>query len=161
MLSHGIRICLFSVAITVNFSRAQYSFDEGSGNVQIELMFSNPSTFDIVVHVMWNDITATGLNNSGCVESDGTGDYLNGVYSVTFPANMIMQYVDITICDDDVLEVDETFSLIIVSNSHPDNVTNGSPHSVTVTIVDNDCKCLLLLFHCKSVCSSVAICGLL
>ena len=124
----------------MNVSQARYSFDESSGNVQIQLMFSNPSSFNIVVHVMWNNITATGLNNSGCVESDGTGDYLNGMYSVTFPANMILQYVDITICDDNVLEVDEMFSLTIVSNSHPDNVTNGSPPNVTITIVDNDCK---------------------
>jgi len=54
---------------------------------------------------------------------------------------MIMQFVNITICDDNVLEEDETFSLTIVSNSNPDNVTNGSLDNVTVTIVDNDRKC--------------------
>ena len=128
----------------MNFTQAQYSFGEGSGNVQVELMFSNPSLFDIVVYVMSNNITATGVNSSECLESDGTDDYMYGVYSVTFPANVTLQLVDITICDDSVLEEDETFSLTIVSNSIPDNVTNGSPDSVTVTIVDNDRKCLLL-----------------
>jgi len=37
-----------SVAITVNFGQAQNSFDEGSGNAQIKLMFANPSSFDIM-----------------------------------------------------------------------------------------------------------------
>jgi len=110
-------------------------------------MFSNPSSFDVVVHVMWDDITATGLNNSTCLESNSMSDYLYGVYSVTFPANMIMQLLDITICDDNVLEEDESFSLVIVSTSNPDNVTNGSPDNVTIIIMDNDRKCLLLLFH--------------
>jgi len=132
----------------VNFSQELYSFVEGSGNTQIELLFSNPSSFDIVVHVMWNDITATGLNSSECVESDPTRDYLNGVPSVKFPANTIMQFVNITICDDNVLEEDETFSVTIVSNSNPDNVTNGSPDNVIVTFVDDDRKYFLLLFQC-------------
>ena len=140
----------FTVAITVNFSQARYSFVEGSGNVLIELMFSNPSSFDIIVHVMWDDITATGLNNSACLESDDTEDYLHGVYSVMFSVNMTMQLLNFTICDDDVLEEEETFSLTIVSNSNPDNVTNGSPDSVTVIIMDNDRKCLLLPFHSLS-----------
>jgi len=125
----------------MNFGQVQYSFDEGNGNAQIEIIFSNPSSFDIIVHVMWDDITATGLNSSECLESDGTEDYLYGMYSIIFPSNMIMQFVNITICDDNVLEEDETFSLTIVSNSNPDNVTNGSPDNVTVIIVDNDRKC--------------------
>ena len=138
-------VFVFSVAITVNFSQARYSFGEGRGNAQVELMFSNPSSFDIVVYVMSDDINATGVNGSECLESDGTDDYLYGVYGVTFPAKVTLQFVDITICDDSSLEEDETFSLTIVSNSIPDNVTNGSPDSATVTIVDNDGKCLLLL----------------
>jgi len=128
----------FSTAIKVNLSQAQYSFAEDRGKVQIELLFSNPSSFDIAVHVMFNDIT--GLNISECVESDGTGDYPYGVFSVTFSADTVIQFLNITISDDDVLEEDETFSLTIVSNSNPDNVTNSSPENASVTIVDNDCK---------------------
>ena len=127
----------------MNFSQARYSFGESSGNVLVELIFSNPSSFDVIVHVMWDDITATGLNNSACLDSSDAEDYLYGVYSVTVPAKMTMKFVDITICDDDVLEEEETFSLAIISNSHPDNVTNASPDSTTITIVDNDRKCLL------------------
>ena len=114
--------------------------DEGSGYTQVELMFSNPSSFHITVYVMSNDITATGLNSSECLESDGTRDYLYREYSVTFLVNATLQFVDIPICDDGVVEEDEAFSLTIVSNSNPDNVTSVSPSNVTVTILDNDCK---------------------
>jgi len=135
-----------TVAISVSFSQVQYSLgegmdNEGSGNVQVELVFSNPSSFEIMVFVMPNDVTATGLNSSECLVAGGVSDYLNGVYTVTFPATVTLRTVDIPICDDSVLEEDETFSLTIVSNSHPDNVTNGSPDHVNVTIVDNDGKC--------------------
>jgi len=135
----------------VTFSQARYSFGEnvdgeGNGYSQVELLFSNPSSFDIIVNIIWDDITATGLNSSKCMNSDGTRDYLYGVPSATFPANTIMQIVNITVCDDNVLEEDETFRLNIGSNSNPDNVTNGNPDSVTVTILDNDRKCFLLLF---------------
>ena len=133
----------------MRFSQVQYSLgegmeDEGSGYAQVELTFSNPSSFDVIVFVMTDDITATGVNSSECLEAGGASDYLYGVYAVTFSANVTVRIVDIPICDDSVLEEDETFSLTIVSNSHPDNVTNGSPDSVTVAIVDNDGKCLLV-----------------
>ena len=130
----------------MNFSQVEYSFDEGvdegSGVAQVELMLSNPSAFDITVYVMTNNITATGVNNTQCSEVDSETDYLDGVYTSTFPARVTVIFVDIPICNDIVLEEDETFSISIVSNSHLDNVTNGSPDHVNVTIVDNDGKCL-------------------
>ena len=125
----------------MNFSQLQYSFNESSGDALVELMLSNPSSFEIVVLVMSNDITATGVNGSQCLEAGGTSDYLSGIYTVMFPVNATLQVVDIPICDDSVLEENETFGLTIFSNSHPDNVTNGSPDQVSVTIVDNDRKC--------------------
>ena len=127
----------------MNFTQVQYSFNEGSGFAQVELMFSNPSSFDIIVFVMNNDITATDVNRSECLEADGTSDYLYRAYAVTFPANLTVRIVDILICDDSVLEEDETFSLTIASNSNPENVTNSNPDHVTIAIVDNDRKWLL------------------
>jgi len=145
-LSIDVWVSSSTVAISVSFSQVQYSVgegmdNEGSGNVQVELVFSNPSSFEIMVFVMPNDVTATGLNSSDCLVAGGVSDYLSGVYTVTFPATVTLRTVDIPICDDSVLEEDETFSLTIVSNSHPDNVTNGSPDHVNVTIVDNDGEC--------------------
>ena len=130
----------------MNFSQVEYSFDEsvddGNGTAQVQLMFSNPSTFDITVFVMTNNITATSVNNSECLEADSENDYLHGVYNGTFPSMVTFIFVNIPICNDIVLEEDETFSINIVSNSHLDNVTNGSPDHVTITIIDNDGKCL-------------------
>ena len=133
---------LFYLAITVNFSQAQYTFDEDSGNVKVEVLFSNPSSFDIVVFTITNNITAIGLISSECLVASSESDYLHRVYTLTFPANVTLQAVDIPICDDSVLEENETFSLTIVSNSHPNNVTNGSPDQVNITIIDNDGKWL-------------------
>jgi len=129
------------LAITVNFSQVHYIFDEDGENVQVELAFSNPSSFEIMVFVMPGDITAMGLNSSKCLMASDESDYLYGVYIVTFPANVTLQTMNILICDDGVLEQDEMFSLSIASNSHSHNVTNGSPDHVNITIVDNDGKC--------------------
>jgi len=146
MLSSDFWVSFSAVAITVRFSQVQYNLGEGmdndgSGDAQVELIFSNPSSFEIMVFVMPGDLTAKGLNSSECLVASGESDYLFGVYTVTFPVNVTLQTVDITICDDSVLEQDEMLSLSIVSNSHSDNVTNGSPDHVNVTIVDNDGKC--------------------
>jgi len=124
----------------VQYNLGEGMDNDGSGDAQVELIFSNPSSFEIMVFVMPGDITATGLNSSGCLETSGESDYLYGVYTVTFPADVTLQTVDIPICDDSVLEQDEMLSLSIVSNSQPGNVTNGSPDHVNVTIVDNDGK---------------------
>ena len=149
--SYSIIIFSSNVAITVSFGQAQYSLGEGmddvgSGNALVQLMFSNPSSFDIIIFVISNDITATGVNGSQCLETGGTSDYQSGIYTVMFPANATLQVVDIPICDDSVLEENETFGLTIFSNSHPDNVTNGSPDHVSVTIIDNDGE---YLFWCS------------
>ena len=146
------------VAITVTFNQTSYSFNEGTRKAQPVITFSNPSSFDIVINVTTNDITATGVNDSECVEIDSENDYLYGVYSVIIQTSTTFQVVDIPICDDIVLERNETFSLTIVSNSHPHNVTSGSPDHITITVVDNDRK---FLFRLKSnyflYCAFVAI----
>ena len=138
-----MHFCMLAIlAITVRFSEKSFNFNESMREAQPVLTLSNPSSFDVIINVITDDITATGLNSSKCLVARGGSDYLYGVYTVTFPANVTSQTVDIPICDDSVLEQDEMFSLAIVSNSHPDNVTNGSPENVSITIVDNDRKLL-------------------
>ena len=154
LLRSDVCVSSSTVAITVNFSQVQYYLVEGMDNnrsrdySQVELMFSNPSSFEIVVFVMPDDITAIGLNSSECLVGSGESDYLYEVYTVTFPASVTSQTVDIPICDDSILEQDEMFSLSIDSNSHPDNVTNGNPDHVNITIIDNDGKCQLGVVRC-------------
>ena len=48
------------VAIDIFFNESIYSVDESSGNVQIVLVLSNPSSTDITVQVTSYNDTATG-----------------------------------------------------------------------------------------------------
>jgi len=115
-----------------------YVVDEDNRLVQPELIFSNPSSFDITIQVMVTDITAVGVNNTDCVVISSENDYTIGLYNVTFPANLTSRVIDIPICDDIVLEEDEEFNVSIISNSLPDNVINGSVDQSTISIADND-----------------------
>ena len=47
---------------------------------------------------------------------------------------------NVSINDDDIVEGDESFTLIIDQSSLPSNVTTGDRNHTTVTIYDNDCK---------------------
>jgi len=122
--------------------------NDSRGDSQVELLFSNPSSFEIMMFVIPDDITATGLSSSECLVASGESDYLYEVYTVTFPANVTIQTVDILICDDSVLEQDEMFSLFIDSTSYPFSMITGSPDHVNITIVDNDGKCQLGVISC-------------
>jgi len=142
-------LCL--LVITINFTQVGYSFNEGKGygTAQVELMLSNPSSFEIIVHLLAKDDTATSVNNSECMAADSDNDYLRGLYIGVFPADLTLTYVYIPICNDYVLEIDETFSISIVSSLHPDAVKNGSPDHVNITIVDNDGKGCINLHTCQ------------
>jgi len=62
---------------------------------------------------------------------------------VTFPAGDTEVSFSVTIIDDRILESNETFQLSINSEKLPDNVTINDPSSITITIVDDDCKLLV------------------
>ena len=47
---------------------------------------------------------------------------------------------DIPIADDDILEGNENFDIIIVPGSLPDDVSVGNPGRATVNIIDDDRK---------------------
>ena len=126
--------------IVVNFSQAIYVVVENNGSVQAKLVFSNPASFDITVQVIVSDVSAVGVNNTECTIVNSENDYTMGLYNVTFPANVTVGVIDIPVCDDVVLEEDESFNVSIVSQSLVDNVTIGSVGEATVIIVDDDRK---------------------
>ena len=126
--------------IVVNFSQAIYVVVENNGSVQAELVFSNPASFDITVQVIVSDVSAVGVNNTECTTVNSENDYTMGLYNVTFPANVTVGVIDIPVCDDIVLEEDESFNISVVSQSLADNVTVGSVNQATVVIVDYDRK---------------------
>ena len=53
---------------------------------------------------------------------------------------------DVNIRNDNLLEINETFKLRIYSSSLPNHVIVNNPNETTVTIMDADCK-LLILFN--------------
>ena len=67
-------------------------------------------------------------------------DYNTGPYSVTFPAGRTNASLTLTIIDDNVVEVNENFTLSIDQSSLPNNVAIGNHSQTTVTILDDDCK---------------------
>ena len=72
--------------------------------------------------------------------SIGDVDYDAGLYSVMFAAGEVAVSFNISITDDNVLEVVEEFSLTIMSNSFPTRIFSGIIQQTTVFIIDNDGK---------------------
>ena len=70
----------------------------------------------------------------------GNDDYGPGPYTVIIPAGAVMVPFDIPIADDNILENNENFDIIIVPGSLPDDVSVGNPGRATVNIIDDDCK---------------------
>ena len=70
----------------------------------------------------------------------GDIDYKSGPYSVMFSNGSTIALFDVSITNDNILEVDEEFILTIDQFSLLDNVKARDPTSSTVTIVDNEGK---------------------
>lgn len=65
----------------------------------------------------------------------GGTDYSHGPYTVEFPANEIKASFNVSIINDDILELNEIFSLFISPSSH---IVAGYPDRVLVMIEDDD-----------------------
>ena len=68
----------------------------------------------------------------------GGVDYTSGPYAVTIPAGMTSVTFNVSITDDNILEVNENFVLTIDPSSLPTCVTHGNLGHATVTILDDD-----------------------
>ena len=111
------------------------------------LVLSNPSSTDITVQVFITDGSATGeydeVHNMEwpcylCVHVTGGDDFKSGPYNVTFSDDITSISFDVPINNDNIFEGDEEFMLSIDRSSLPTDVVVGD--SVTVTIIDDDCK---------------------
>ena len=67
----------------------------------------------------------------------GGVDYNSVLYNITFPVGIINVSLNVTVINDTVLEINETFNLTIVGDSLPPNVTLGKTNQATVTIVND------------------------
>ena len=126
----------------MTFDQPSYRTGEEIEEARANLVFSNPSSFDITIPIMITDITAVGvINSTECAALSHGNDYaMMGLRNITFSTMVIESSITIPVCNDIVLEDNETFHLMIVSDSLHANVTSGNPNQVMVTIVDNDRK---------------------
>ena len=74
--------------------------------------------------------------------SDGE-DYRGGQFSVFFPPGENNISINVPIINDDVIEFDESFTLVldIPEAAAALRVVRGSPDTATVNILDNDSEC--------------------
>ena len=86
-----------------------------------------------------SEVTSSQNVNSSNNVTGGV-DYDSGPYTVTFPAEVTSVPFDVTINDDNIMEDDEDFMLIINSSTLPEGVTHGDPNNATVTVTNDDCK---------------------
>ena len=72
----------------------------------------------------------------------GDVDY-NGLDNITFSAGDVRVMFNVSITDDDILEMVEKFNVTISSTSLPTRIFTGDFQQTTVLITDNDGKCQL------------------
>ena len=59
----------YTVDCIVSFSQSAYFIDENAGQIQLALILSNPSSTDITVAVLNEDIMATGKHTKNIFSS--------------------------------------------------------------------------------------------
>ena len=74
----------------------------------------------------------------------GDDDYVSGPFNVTFAAENTRALLNIEIISDNLLETLESFTLTINPSSLPSNVDIGDHNQVTITIVDDSGKLIIL-----------------
>ena len=134
------------VASSINFHQPVYSINESNGTVQVELVFSNPVSFDFTVIINNLDESAIGTHslpkhNITYTANHDTGgvDYNAGPYNIMIPAGETRVLFNVTIIDDNIYEDHEQFVLTIpTTQSLPDGVYFGSNLTTRISIEDND-----------------------
>ena len=75
-----------------------------------------------------------------CNMIGGGVDYDSGPYTVIIPAKEENGSISVSINDDDILEANEFFRLVINSSLLPSRVTTTFTSDIDVIILDNDGK---------------------
>jgi len=101
----------------ITFEQSVISVNEGS-QVEVHLVFSNPSSTNIPVKVQNNYVTATGMNTPyifyKIIIYVGF-DYVIGPYSITFPTGMIRASFSISIRNDNNYKILQSGSQIPIA----------------------------------------------
>jgi Calx-beta domain len=121
---------------TVQLSDATYSVNEGDGNLAVTVTLSHAMDGDVTVALSTDDtgsFTATG----GSDFTAQTNTPITFVGKTNDPNHVgeTSKTVQIPIADDQEVEGDETFGLVL---SNPTGATLDTPSTATATIHDND-----------------------
>ncbi len=109
---------------TVSFSSEAYSILEDGGNLTITVNLSEASKD--IVSVDYNTVDGTAI---------APDDYIAVSDTLVFDPGDVLKTFDVFIVDDEKVEFDEFFYLIL---SNPQNAVLGDPSQATATILDND-----------------------
>ena len=118
----------------MQFNESTYRVSETDRIVQPVLVLNSSTAINFTVHVNITDISATICSDNK------TGDYKPETMVVSFKEGTNNALLNISVLDDNLLEDDETFILIIDSSSIPNNVIIEKPSNATVTILNDDGK---------------------
>ena len=132
---------IFCTVAKISFEQSTYRINENADDpLKPVLIISTLSSLDITIQVTDNSSTATGKWMLIPITSiiwyhTGGEDYNSGPYDVTIPAGMMKASFDITINNDNIVEGNEDFTLIIITSS---SLLVGDTNKATVTIVDDE-----------------------
>jgi hypothetical protein len=125
-------------ASTVQFSAAADSADEGQGGKTVTITRTGVDlTFPASVNYATSD--NSGANNCNVITGFASSrcDYIATSGTLNFAAGESSKNILIPIVDDAYVEGPETFT-VTLSAAGGNNVTLGTPSTITITIVDND-----------------------
>jgi hypothetical protein len=119
--------CLFQTAGElpgVNIEYAVYAVDEASSTLLITITLSAPTLETVTVDYISLDGSAIGWQ-----------DYVPITGTLTFAPQQVEQTISISIFNDGLDEIDETFMILL---SNPQFAELGEISSTTITIIDDD-----------------------
>ena len=111
--------------LTVQFSSNTYSVSEGAGTASITVTLNTTST--------WQTVTVNYATGDSKATDSGNHTTASGI--LTFAPGEISQTFTLTVTDDVLDEPDEIVTLTL---SSPTIATLGTPHTATLTIMDDD-----------------------
>ena len=124
----------------MDFEQSTYSVHEPDGSVQPVIVISNPLSSDVTVQVSGEYQCCRSIYELFLIKNyTGSGEnYTSEQYNITIPAGTTRASINVPITNDDSLDFNKNFDLIINQSLLPFNVNVGSTYQTTVTIVDDD-----------------------
>ena len=125
-IAFNLRLFLHA-ELDVFFEPVSYNVTEGD-NVSVSLAVTSTNySFSFTVFLSYEDNTA----------SNGV-DYLSKVVSLNFSANQSKVMFEVPTIDDNIAELPESFTLVIVNTTIPTPVTRNDTVNASVHLIDND-----------------------